>query len=37
MNTGPESHETVIAVWVSLVWEDRRHERKNKLTSSGLL
>ena len=37
LNTGPASHATVLAVWVSLVWVDHHHEIKNDLIASGLL
>ena len=37
LKTGPASHATVLAVWVSLVWVDHHHEIKNDLIASGLL
>ena len=30
LNTFPTSHTTVIAVWISLVWVDRHHERQKQ-------
>ena len=35
-NAGPTSNATAIAVWISLVWVDRYHEKqKNDLISLG--